>query len=198
MTRVFEGFLGSEMSSFSPKASLDMLRLDPHSLAGLDYCEFYLGLFYSKEEIFKMGQVDMVKRIWERFDSSLTVVENLLLKMGFLQTNHKSEVEYLQKEIGKREKKPNLKDLKDKILNTLKRDIQQIKGEYKIDSFWTKRVEMENIVDSENSRLKTLLEISLKMIEDTDLVSEIFENSSKTKLLGVDMNKFLKVALVFE
>jgi hypothetical protein len=86
-----------------------------------------------------------------------------------------------------------LTDLKDKILNTLKRDIQQIKGEYKIDSFWNKRIEMENVVENENKRFKQLLEISLKLLDNTELVSEIYENGSKTRLLGLDMNKFLKV-----
>jgi hypothetical protein len=100
MTRIYEGFLGAEMMKSSPKASLDMLRLDPENIGKMDYSEYYLGLFFAKEEIFKMDQVEICKRIWDRFDGALTIMENFILKTGFMQINHKSEIEYLQKEIG--------------------------------------------------------------------------------------------------
>ena len=83
--------------------------------------------------------------------------------------------------------------MKDKILNRLKRDIQKIKGEYKIDRLWDHRVEMENVMESENTRLKKLLEICLQLSKNEEIISSIYENNSKTRLLGLDMNKFLKV-----
>jgi hypothetical protein len=52
---------------------------------------------------------------------------------------------------------------------------------------------MENVVESENIRLKKLLEICLQLSKNEEIISSIYENNSKTRLLGLDMNKFLKV-----
>ena len=183
ITRIFEGFLVSELSEMNKKIRLEMIRLDCSKLDQMDYCEYYLRLFCSREDFYQMDKNEIFTKTWEKFDLSLTILENLILKIGFVQKNHKSEIEYLHKEIG----------LKDSILSRLKSDIQKIKGEYKIDNLWDQRVEMENVVESENGRLRALLEISLQVIKDEQMVSNIYENNSKTRLLGLDMNKFLKV-----
>ena len=102
MTRIFEGFLASELSKLNHKIGLEMIRLDPGALGKMDYCEYYLGLFCSKEQYYKMNKSEIYHNIFKNFDFSLTILENFVLKIGFAQSNHKSEIEYLNKEIGKR------------------------------------------------------------------------------------------------
>jgi hypothetical protein len=100
LTRIFEGFLASELSQLNKSIRLEMIRLDSSKLGSMDYCEYYLNLFFSKEDYYKMDKKEIFTKIWEKFDFSLTILENLILKIGFSQGNHKSEIEYLQKEIG--------------------------------------------------------------------------------------------------
>lgn len=190
LTRIFEGFLASEMSHTSRKIRLEMVRLDSTKLGSKDYCEYFLGLFRPREELFQLERAQLRGEVWDKFDSSMTTLENCILKIGFSQTSHRAEIEYLQKEIGK----GLTADLKDRILGRLKRDIQAVKGEYKIDRLWESNVELENVIESENARFKKLLEICFQLVADETIVASIYENTSKTRLLGMDLNKFLKVA----
>ena len=56
---------------------------------------------------------------------------------------------------------------------------------------------MENVSETENIRLKKLIEICLQLVKDDKIISDIYENTSKTKLLSLDMNKFLKVKIFY-
>ena len=100
MTRIFEGFLASELSKLNHKISLEMIRLDSGSLSNIEYCEYYLSLFCSKEQFYKMNKSEIYSNVLKNFDFSLTILENFVLKIGFAQAGHKSELEYLHKEIG--------------------------------------------------------------------------------------------------
>lgn len=106
MNRVFDIYISQQTNSFQElntnKLNVQMFNLEVDDIDNLEYAQNYLSLFYtsSHKNLYKFDKFELSQKIWDNFDSALTTFENFLLKIGFLQNNHHSEVSYLTKEIG--------------------------------------------------------------------------------------------------
>lgn len=108
MNRVFDIYIsqqsGTSQDIDNKKLNVQMINLEVEDIDNLEYAQNYLSLFYpsSHKNLYKFDKFELSQKIWDNFDSALTTFENFILKIGFLQNTHHSEISYLTKEIGNR------------------------------------------------------------------------------------------------